>query len=46
MAPASACGEPETFARFGAQAWLHAAVRRQGVDWMWRPVRGVEPSEL
>ena len=26
--------------------WLHAAVRRQGVDWVWRPVRAVAPSEL
>ena len=26
--------------------WLQATVRRQGVDWVWRPVRAVEPSEL
>ena len=25
---------------------LRAAVRRQGVDWVWRPVRAVEPSDL
>jgi nucleotide-binding universal stress UspA family protein len=25
---------------------LQAAVRRQGVDWVWRPVRAVEPSDL
>jgi nucleotide-binding universal stress UspA family protein len=25
---------------------LQAAARRQGVDWMWRPVRAIEPSDL
>jgi nucleotide-binding universal stress UspA family protein len=25
---------------------LQSAVRRQGVDWVWRPVRAVEPSDL
>jgi nucleotide-binding universal stress UspA family protein len=46
LASVTANSEPELFARFDAHAWLQAAVRRQGVDCVWRPVRGVEPAEL
>ena len=28
------------------RAWFQAAVRRQGVDWVWRPARVLGPSEL